>query len=115
MGNTLDQVAKIDQTGADKLLQGVKITVMCDVDNPLYGPRGAAHVFGPQKEANPAQVEQLDANLRNLSEVIRQNLEQDVSKIPGAGAAGGMGAGCIAFLGAELKSGIETVLESGGV
>lgn len=85
---------------------------MCDVTNPLYGELGAAAVFGPQKGANPAMVRRLDRQLRALDQAIQVNLEKSVAMLPGAGAAGGMGAGCVAFLGGELRSGIEAVLDS---
>ena len=111
VGESLDQVVRVDVSETKKLLEGVTITVMSDVDNPLCGPRGAAHVFGPQKGADPAMVELLDKNLKSLAGVIQRDLGQSVEEAPGAGAAGGMGAGCMAFLGAELKSGIEAVLD----
>ncbi len=111
VGADLDQIARIDRSGADALLRGVQITVMCDVDNPLHGPRGAAHVFGPQKGADEAEVERLDANLKALDRAIQKDLGLNLGQTPGAGAAGGMGAGCMAFLNAELKSGIEAVLD----
>lgn len=111
VGETLDQVARIDGAETKKLLEGVTVTVMSDVDNPLCGPRGAAHVFGPQKGADPATVELLDRGLNSLAGVIRRDLGLSVEEAPGAGAAGGMGAGCMAFLDAELKSGIEAVLD----
>lgn len=111
VGETLSQIARIEVSGTKKLLAGAKIAVMCDVDNPLWGPQGAAYVFGPQKGADEAMVERLDAGLRHLDQVIRRDLGLSAGEIPGTGAAGGMGAGCIAFLGAELKSGIEAVLD----
>ena len=84
---------------------------MCDVDNPLYGPAGAAAVFAPQKGADGEMVKRLDGQLRSLSGALKRELGLSLAGVPGAGAAGGMGAGCMAFLGAELKSGIEAVLE----
>ena len=111
VGENLDQIARIDLSETKRLLGGVQITVMCDVDNPLYGPRGAAHVFGPQKGADEAMVEQLDGQLKHLDATLTRELGLSVSQIPGAGAAGGMGAGCIAFLNATLKPGIEAVLD----
>ncbi len=111
VGADLDQIAGIDRAEAEGLLRGVQITVMCDVDNPLHGPRGAAHVFAPQKGADKAEVERLDANLKDLDRAIQKDLGRDLGQAPGAGAAGGMGAGCMAFLNAELKSGIEAVLD----
>lgn len=111
VGGTLDQICHIDVSEARKLLEKVKITVMCDVDNPLHGPTGAAYVFAPQKGADEAMVERLDNQLRCLDQLIQQELGLPVAQMPGTGAAGGMGAGCVAFLCAELKSGIEAVLD----
>ena len=88
---------------------------MCDVENPLYGPTGAAHIFGPQKGADKEMVERLDAGLRSLDAAFQRELGLSLAQMPGAGAAGGMGAGCVAFLGAELKSGIEAVLDNRGL
>jgi glycerate kinase len=84
---------------------------MCDIDNPMYGENGAAYIFGPQKGADEVMVKELDQNLRALSQTIIENLGIDVSSIPGAGAAGAMGAGIVAFFGGTLKSGIHTVLD----
>lgn len=110
-GETLDQIRRIDVSQARKQLEHTKITAMCDVDNPLYGPNGAACIFAPQKGADARMVRELDRQLTALDEAIRRELGVSVAQLPGAGAAGGMGAGCIAFLGAELKSGIEAVLD----
>lgn len=110
-GRDLERIASIDVTGARELLAGVTVTVMCDVDNPLCGPTGAAHIFGPQKGADGAMIARLDKGLGHLAGVIEKDLGLTVAEVPGAGAAGGMGAGCIAFLGARLKSGIEGVLD----
>lgn len=85
---------------------------MCDIDNPMYGPQGAAHIFGPQKGADAAMVEELDAGLRHLCAVMRRDLGVDVSGLPGAGAAGAMGAGMAAFFGSRLQMGIEAVLDA---
>lgn len=112
VGGTLDQIAHIDTSETARLLEHVKITVMCDVENPLYGPQGAAYIFGPQKGADPEMVQQLDGQLRALNEVIVRDLGLHLEEMAGAGAAGGMGAGCVAFLGAELRSGIEAVLDT---
>ncbi|MCI9671583.1 MAG: glycerate kinase [Lawsonibacter sp.] len=112
VGGTLDQIARIDVSETKKLLEGVQVTIMCDVENPLCGPTGAAYVFAPQKGADQNMVERLDAGLRAMDRAICQSLGLQVGSVPGAGAAGGMGAGCIAFLGAELKSGIEAVLDA---
>ena len=112
VGGTLEKIARIDNAETERLLKGVKLTLMSDVDNPLCGERGAAHVFGPQKGADAAMVERLDKGLAHLAAVIERDLGKDVLQFPGAGAAGGMGAGCVAFLGAELRSGIEAVLDA---
>lgn len=111
VGGTLGNIARIDNRETEKLLRGVSLTLMSDVDNPLCGARGAAHVFGPQKGADAAMVERLDAGLAHLASVIERDLGARVADIPGAGAAGGMGAGCMAFLGARMRSGIEAVLD----
>lgn len=111
VGETLDQIARIDLSETRRLLRGVKLTAMCDVDNPLWGPRGASYAFGPQKGAGPAMAELLDRRLRALDGAIRRELGLSLGEMPGAGAAGGMGAGCVAFLGGELRSGIEAVLD----
>jgi len=113
-GGTLSRIHSIDRTPAmEKLAHaGCKITCMCDIDNPMFGPTGAAYIFAPQKGANPAMVQMLDGQLMDLAGTIRREISPEgVENIPGAGAAGAMGAGMVAFLGAELKSGIETVLD----
>ena len=88
----------------------VRVEVLCDVDNPLTGEHGAARVYGPQKGATPAMVEQLDAGLRNLAAVVRSQLGKEIETLPGAGAAGGLAAGAVAFMDASIVSGIETVM-----
>ncbi len=110
-GGTLNQISRIDLSELKPLMQKVRVTVMCDVENPLYGPTGAAHIFGPQKGADEEMVERLDSGLRSLDAAFQRELGLSLAQMPGAGAAGGMGAGCVAFLGAELKSGIEAVLD----
>ena len=104
-------MADIDTKEAEKLLAGVSLTAMCDIDNPLYGPTGAACVFAPQKGADEATVVFLDGQLRALAGVIEAKLGRSVAALPGAGAAGGLGAGMVAFLGAQLRPGIEAVLD----
>lgn len=94
---------------ADKI--NCKIKVLSDVDNPLYGPNGAAQVFGPQKGAYPEMVNELDSAIKQLSDLIKKQFCIDVCEIPGAGAAGGLGAGAVAFMGAEIVSGIDTIME----
>jgi glycerate kinase len=110
-GASLAQVNNISLDGLDPRLGQVDIQVISDVDNPLLGEHGAARVFAPQKGASPEQVIQLEAGLAQLADVIEQDLGQDVRELPGAGAAGGLGAGLIAFLQAELTPGAELVLE----
>ena len=112
VGGTLDQIAGIDVTAARELLKDVELTAMCDIDNPMYGERGAAYIFGPQKGADDEMVKLLDNQLRAMDAAIIRCLGLHVADLPGAGAAGAFGAGCVAFLGAKLKSGIETVLDT---
>jgi len=111
-GKELSRIANIDVTKIDSRLRQTQILVASDVTNPLTGPLGASAVFGPQKGATPEMVAQLDDGLANLAKVIRNQLCFDIEQMPGAGAAGGLGAGAVAFLGAKLKSGIEIVLEA---
>lgn len=111
-GGSLGELAHIDLTGLDPRLKAVAVRVACDVDNPLCGPRGAAAVYGPQKGATPEMVATLDANLSHLAKVIAQDLGRSVADIPGAGAAGGLGAGLIAFLDASLMPGVEMVIQA---
>ena len=84
---------------------------MCDVDNPLCGLKGASYVFGPQKGATPEMVKILDSNLAHFAQIIKEQIGIEVAEVPGAGAAGGLGAGLMAFLGAKLKSGVEAILD----
>lgn len=110
-GATLDQIAGIDIREATWLLEGVSLTAMCDIDNPMHGPAGAAYVFGPQKGADENMVRFLDRQLAALDCAIKTYLGREVANIPGAGAAGAFGAGMVAFLGAALRPGIEAVLD----
>ncbi len=84
----------------------------CDVANPLCGPSGASAVYGPQKGATPAMVEQLDAALAHFARIIRRDIGRDVADLPGAGAAGGLGAGLVAFAGGTLTPGIDLVIDA---
>lgn len=111
-GGSLSKLADIDLSGMDARLKHVKIEVACDVDNPLTGPNGAPAIFGPQKGASPEMVAVLDQNLQHYAAVIERTLGKQVKDIPGAGAAGGLGAGLLAFLNAELKRGVDIVLET---
>ncbi|MHC1735286.1 MAG: glycerate kinase [Erysipelotrichaceae bacterium] len=110
-GGSLHSIAKIDASHPHPLIKESEIITMCDIDNPMFGPQGAAYVFGPQKGADPANVIVLDQGLRHLAKRIEDDLKHDVSSIPGAGAAGGMGAGMVAFFHSSLQSGIETILD----
>lgn len=111
-GGTLRDIWRIDRSGLANELSGVEIVAMCDIDNPMYGATGAAYVFGPQKGADGAMVEELDQGLRHLSQVLIRDLGVDVAQLPGAGAAGAAGAGVVAFLGGSLEKGIDVVLDA---
>ncbi|ACQ94173.1 glycerate kinase [Tolumonas auensis DSM 9187] len=111
-GQCLSELEYVDVSGMDPRLKQCRITVACDVTNPLTGPQGASAIFGPQKGANPAMVRFLDENLKHYAEVIARQTGKDVEFAPGAGAAGGLGAALLAFLNAELRSGIEIVTEA---
>lgn len=111
VGGNLGEIAGIDISGVRELLDGVSIEAMCDINNGLYGESGAAYVFGPQKGADAGMVMELDRNLRAFADVVRDKLGVDVSNLPKMGAAGGMGAGAYIFLGAELKQGIDVILD----
>lgn len=111
-GGTLSQIEHIDTSGLNPAIKMLDIVAMCDIENPMYGPEGAAYVFGPQKGASENEVKLLDEGLMHLANVIKKNLRADVAAIPGTGAAGAMGAGMIAFFGAQLQMGIETVLDT---
>lgn len=110
-GGALSKLDKIDISNLDKRLKNTKIIVACDVQNPLTGPTGASHIFGKQKGANEEQREILDNNLKQYAEIIRRDVGVDIENIAGAGAAGGLGAGLMAFLSAELRKGIDIVIE----
>ncbi|NKE04329.1 MULTISPECIES: glycerate kinase [Mesobacillus] len=111
-GGALGSLAAVNMAGLDKRLETVKIEVACDVDNPLTGKRGASHVFGPQKGATQEMVELLDHNLHHFAQIIWKDIGKDIEKVPGAGAAGGLGGGLMAFLSAELKRGVDIVIEA---
>ncbi|WP_431225830.1 glycerate kinase [Serratia sp. L9] len=111
-GAALAQLAHIDLSQLDPRLQQVKITVACDVDNPLCGEQGASAIFGPQKGATQEMVQELDLALHHYGSLLEQTTGRAVLHRPGAGAAGGMGAALIGFLDAELRPGIEIVIET---
>lgn len=112
VGETLSDISSIDVSGINPALAEVELITMCDIDNPLCGPQGAAAVFGPQKGADEAMVQILDANLAHLAEVVKKDLDKDIINLAGAGAAGGMGGGMVAFFNSRLQMGIETVLDT---
>jgi glycerate kinase len=111
-GAALARLATIDCSGAHPRLAQCEVLVACDVTNPLCGPNGASHVYGPQKGATPEMAEQLDAALRRYAEVVESQLREGVAAYPGAGAAGGLGAGLMAFAGGKLRSGIELIADA---
>ena len=111
-GAALRNLARIDVSQLDKRLKNVPVTVACDVRNPLCGPDGASYVFGKQKGGTPDDLKILDEALAHYAQIIKRDLGRDVANIPGAGAAGGLGAGCLAFLNATLKPGIDLVLDT---
>lgn len=110
-GGTLTQIAHIRMEGLRETLAGAEVTVMCDIDNPLCGPAGAAAVFGPQKGADAAMVARMDAGLRHLAETLEKNVGMEVLTLAGGGSAGGFGAGAAAFFGGQLRMGIDVVLD----
>ena len=110
-GGTLCEIEDIDLSGLSPVLKNVEIITMCDIDNPMYGPTGAAYIFGPQKGADPDMVVQLDNGLRHLAKVMAEKLGADYPDTPGAGAAGAMGMGMLVFFGGRLQMGIQTVLD----
>jgi len=111
-GGGLKKLARIDISRLDPRLKGVKVLVASDVVNPLLGPEGAARIFAPQKGATPEMVEELEKNLGHYAKIICQCLGKDIACLPGGGAAGGLGAGLVAFLEAEIYSGVEVVIET---
>ena len=115
-GESLEKVASIDVSSTNPALASAEFIVACDVEAPLYGPTGAAYVFAPQKGADSDMVERLDNGLKHFSKIVKryQNLTQNSSNVPGAGAAGGLGFGFLAFLNARLEPGIDMVLDAIG-
>jgi glycerate kinase len=110
-GAALQHLAAIDASGRDPRLDTTRFMVACDVQNPLCGPQGASAVYGPQKGATAADVALLDRALEHYSSIVHASIGKDVLMIPGGGAAGGLGAGLVAFCGATLKRGIDLVLD----
>ncbi len=114
-GGALRKLEKIDLSDLDPRIAESRFTAACDVRNPLCGPRGASFVFGMQKGATTAMLIELDDALKHYAEKIKEFMGLDVCDIPGAGAAGGLGAGMLAFMGAELKPGVEIVIDIVGL
>lgn len=110
-GGSLKAIAEIDLTGLDSRLAETEITVMCDVTNPLYGPDGAARIYGSQKGATPENMEALDEGMKHLSDLMSSLGKKDIRWEKGAGAAGGLGWGLVIFVGAKLRRGIEAILD----
>ncbi|HSO18722.1 MAG TPA: glycerate kinase, partial [Desulfosarcina sp.] len=115
VGGALNAIAAIDRQHCDPRIGSLSVAAACDVNNPLTGPDGASAVYSPQKGATPDQVSRLDAGLANLARVIRRDLGVEIADTPGSGAAGGLGGGLLAFLGAELKPGIDLVIDVVGL
>ncbi len=111
-GGELNKLARIDVSELDPRLSQITLEVACDVDNPLCGPKGASHVFGPQKGATEEMVKTLDENLAHYAQIIERDLGCSVKDLPGAGAAGGLGAAFVALLGAQLRPGIDIVMDA---
>ena len=110
-GNSLGNLFKIDRSEVHPILASVKITIACDVQNPMLGASGATSVYGPQKGATPEMVDILECGMANYSSILTREFGIDYSKIPGSGAAGGLGAGLMAFCGAQIRSGFELIAE----
>jgi glycerate kinase len=111
-GKNLKDIVSIDNSGADPRLENLQILVACDVDNPLTGQKGATHIYGPQKGATPEMLKVLESGMKNYATRVMEYNGLDVDPIQGAGAAGGLGAGLVAFLGATLESGFKMVSEA---
>ncbi len=114
-GGSLKQLAHIDHSSVFSLLKETEIQTACDVTNPLTGKHGASAVYGPQKGASPGMVATLDQNLEHLAQIIKTDLQVDVLTLPGGGAAGGLGAGLVAFADAKLQAGFNIVKEQTGL
>ena len=111
-GGALARLARIDRAGLDPRLVATEVIVACDVDNPLTGERGAAAIYGPQKGATPEMVRHLDANLAHYAAVVRRDLGIEIETVRGAGAAGGLGGGLLAFTHAVLRRGVDIVMDA---
>jgi glycerate 2-kinase len=114
-GGDLGRLARIDASGRRPELDGVEIDVACDVTNPLCGPEGASAVYGPQKGATPAMIELLDRNLAHFARIVARDIGVAIDHVPGSGAAGGLGAGLLAFADGKLLPGINLVIDAVGL
>jgi glycerate kinase len=113
-GGTLKDIVHIDVSRLKSNIKNIEFTVMCDIDNPLFGENGAAHIFAPQKGACMEMVQELDMGLRCLDEIVQKDMKKSVSELAGAGAAGGMGYGMKVFFDSALQMGIDTILDTVG-
>lgn len=114
IGKNLIKIEEIDLSGMHQGIKDTAFTVMCDVNNPFIGARGATYMYGPQKGANDSQLVELEAGMNHLASLILKNVGKDIRYVKGAGAAGGLGGALYAFLEANLKSGIDTILDTIG-
>lgn len=112
VGGTLGDIAHIDTSKLLPAMKEIEVITMCDIDNPLHGENGAAYIFAPQKGASPDMVKKLDEGLKFLDQLFQKELGLSLADRKGAGAAGGMGCGMVAFFGSQLQMGIETVLDT---
>ena len=111
-GSALARLSRIDLTDLDTRARESTFLVACDVNNPLTGPEGASAIYGPQKGATPDMIEELDAALTNFAEVVKRDIGVEINDLAGSGAAGGLGGGFVAFLGASLRAGVDIVLDT---
>ena len=111
-GAALSRLNRIDMSGLNDAVRSCEFLVACDVNNPLTGPTGASAIYGPQKGATSEMIERLDAALLHFSEVVKRDIGVEINDIPGAGAAGGLGGGMIAFTNGELRAGVDIVLDT---
>jgi glycerate kinase len=111
-GGNLNQLARIDSSGRRPELDGVEVSIACDVTNPLCGPRGASAVYGPQKGASPEMIATLDNNLAHFAAIVERDLGVAIKDQPGSGAAGGLGGGLVAFAAGKLEPGVNLIIEA---
>ena len=114
-GAALSRLERIDMSGLDDVVSACEFLVACDVNNPLTGPTGASAIYGPQKGATPEMIEELDAALSHFAEVAKRDIGVEISDVAGSGAAGGLGGGLIAFVGGQLRAGVDIVLDTVGL